>query len=130
MDNIRQLKLINGDEIVCEVVGPDTVKFPLKILVVEDHSTGFRYFTFRPWMTYLDDPNIEIFLNYDQVLGEVVPSESLLQQYKKSIDNLDTAAKAAEVLRNAEERLDEFVEERMRHALHIQLDSDGEHVYH
>jgi hypothetical protein len=122
MDNLRQLKLTNGEEIVCEVVGPDVIKFPLKILMVDDPSIGYRYFTFRPWMTYLDNPDVEVFLNYDHVISEVIPSESLIEQYKSSLNNL-TTTQSVDDLRSK-------IEERMKAAammMHMNVDSDMFH---
>jgi len=53
---IKQFKLTNNEEVICEVVEWDTndevgdilVKKALRIIGVEDYQKGWRFFAFRP----------------------------------------------------------------------------------
>ena len=63
MKRVKQFKLTNNDEIVCEVQSwPDEdtdeiiIKKALKIVSVEDYQRGIRFFALRPWMAFQDDP--------------------------------------------------------------------------
>jgi hypothetical protein len=93
-EDIRQLKLSNGDEIICEVVewnSEDTdvilVKHAFIIVTVENVAAGMRYFTFRPWMTYSDDPSKLMNINASMIVGECVPTGLLFNNYKLTIEN-------------------------------------------
>jgi len=55
---IKQFKLTNNDEIICEVVEwnePDTqdasiiIRSCMKVILMEDFSRGVRFYAFRPW---------------------------------------------------------------------------------
>lgn len=93
--NIKQFKLSNDDEIICEVIEWDTednsaiiTRGMLRIIQGEDIDKGLRFFAFRPWMGFAEDPNTLHTLNSSHILGEVTPSESLLQHYARTIQKL------------------------------------------
>ena len=66
MNEIKHFKLSNGEEIVCDVIewpdvdgdSPDiVVRNALKLLRLELlNEDNIRYYQFRPWMVYQDDP--------------------------------------------------------------------------
>ena len=120
--SIRQFKLTNGDEIVCDVVewpdeeeGPNAlvVRNAYKIhMVVPITPSENRFYQFRPWMIYQDNPEYFQILNGDHILAEATPSEEMLQQYARlfseesELEDLDKMqAKLKEMLDlvNAEE---------------------------
>ena len=91
---IKQFKLTNNDEIICEVVEwnePDThdasiiVRSCMKIILMEDFSRGVRFYAFRPWFTFDHDPSTLQILNASHVLGETNPPLDLLKHYAKSL---------------------------------------------
>jgi len=94
-NNIKQFKLTNNEEIVCEVISWPSidddfdevvVRKALKIIAVEDYQRGWRFFAFRPWMTFEDDPNSIQGLNATHIVVTSSPSEAVLRHYKKTLD--------------------------------------------
>ena len=87
IDNFRQFKLSNGEEIVCEVVqwGDEEepiliVRKAMKVYQV-DRLDGYRLYTLRPWMIYTEDPNQLMTINDTMIIGECTPAAPLLKQY-------------------------------------------------
>lgn len=79
--DLRQFKLNNDDEIICEVVEwndeeHDTmvVRKAMKIVTVDDMETSMRYYTFRPWMSMNTNPDTLHVLNSYHILAESQPS--------------------------------------------------------
>tara|TARA_B100000575_G_scaffold198317_1_gene160451 strand:+ start:254 stop:736 length:483 start_codon:yes stop_codon:yes gene_type:complete len=95
ISKIKQFKLSNDDEILCEVIQHATddnsamiVRGVVKIIVAEDFRRGMRLYAFRPWMGFADDPAILQTLNSNHVIGEVTPVAEIVKQYKKTVTNL------------------------------------------
>lgn len=92
--NHTQFRLSNGDEIIAQVVqepeGDDVnivVRNAMMITRTENLETGYRYYSFRPWMSFqLNDEYLQL-LNYSHIVGEAKPSKVLLEQYLKSIES-------------------------------------------
>lgn len=89
---IKQFKLTNDDDIICEVVEWDddttsniVIRRALKIINVEDFSKGVRFFAFRPWMLFNDDPEELLTINSVHIIGEINPTEALINKYMSSI---------------------------------------------
>lgn len=88
---IKQFKMTNDDEIICEVVSSESgdaglvVRSCMKIMVVEDFQRGVRFYAFRPWFSFVDDPSELHILNSNQVIGEANPSDNMLSHYARSI---------------------------------------------
>ena len=62
---VRQFKLSNNEEIVCEVIEWPTeeeptmvIKRPMKVITMENYKEGSRYFAFRPWLIFQEDKNL------------------------------------------------------------------------
>ena len=54
---IKQFKLTNDDEIICEVLQWDDeenraviIRAVMRIINIEDYHRGLRFFAFRPWI--------------------------------------------------------------------------------
>jgi len=94
-DDLRQLILSNGQEVLCEVIQwPDIdvddsevmiVRQAAKIIIQENFKEGTRWFTFRPFMTYQDDNNSMVSLMPYHIMSIGHPSALLKKQYKKYI---------------------------------------------
>lgn len=87
---IKQFKLSSGEEIVCEVLEwPDAdediadivVRNIYKIVAIDQTVSGNRYYTFKPWMVFQDEPDMFQTININHVIGEANPSQKLLEQY-------------------------------------------------
>ena len=88
MNDIKQFKLSSGEEIVCDVIewqddtegDPNIVIrncYALKQLGVKE---GVKYYQFRPWMVFQNDPEYFQVLNSDHIIGEANPPTELLEQ--------------------------------------------------
>lgn len=109
MMELKQFKLSNGEEIICEVIewpDPDedtadiVIRNVLKIVGV-NQPTGNRYYSFTPWMVFQDDPDNLQMLNNNHILGEANPNEKLIEQYFIAIkgETTDESETAKEEIR-------------------------------
>tara|TARA_B100000287_G_C20534792_1_gene742285 strand:+ start:139 stop:630 length:492 start_codon:yes stop_codon:yes gene_type:complete len=133
--NIKQFKLTNNEEIVCEVIewntGDDVadvvIKKALRVISVEDYQRGWKFFAFRPWMSFQEDPTSLQTLNSSHIIVTSNPSPDLLKHYKaclrglqhdmkkfgnrrKTYANLDEISDAMRDL--TDEEMDRFLEEK------------------
>ena len=68
----RQFKLSNGDELIAEIVDEPNqddevnlvVRDAMQISRVDDREEGYRYYMFKPWMTYQIKEGYFQLLNY------------------------------------------------------------------
>ena len=95
--NLKQIKLSNDDEIICEVIQAPTPTNPdiiirraLKLLCVEDHDRNLRYYSFKPYMSFVDNIDALQSLNTNHVITQLTPSTGLALHYA-------TACKEAEM---------------------------------
>lgn len=94
-EDLVQFKLANGEEILCRVMDWDVddqfasilVRYAFKLLTVEDPNVGMRYYTLRPWMTYMDDPDKQMLLSSMMIVGQSKPSGKLLDQYCQTVQS-------------------------------------------
>lgn len=131
LSNYRQLKLGSGEEIICEIIqyadeenAAMIIRAALKILASE-RPDGFRYYALRPWMIYCEDMNQLLSVNSDQLIGETMPSEELLKQYKMTvreyIANTEKKEKS-DIQKASEQASDEMIQKLLDD---INRDSDG-----
>lgn len=74
---VKQFKLTNDEEIICEVIQWDdpenaamVVRGAMRIVLIEDFKRGVRFYAFRPWMGFIDDPSVLQSLNAAHIIGE------------------------------------------------------------
>lgn len=142
---VKQFKLSNDEEIICEVIQWDdlenaamVVRGAMRIVLIEDFKRGVRFYAFRPWMGFTDDPTVLQSLNAAHIIGEATPSPDIIKHYdgtirkiKKAIQKRDMPLddindKASDM---TEEEFDEFLtkylkEDDIFHPDDIELDSD------
>ena len=94
-ENIKQFKLSTGEEIICEVIHWDTeettaiiVRKAMKLCDSVNMRNGYKFFSFRPWLSFSDDPDISQTVNSEHVIGETTPSPELINLYDRSIERL------------------------------------------
>jgi len=105
--DIRQFKLINGEEIICEVVehfyedeiDPEGVGYDmwvkavmelkLKVYDVDPTSEPYRYYTLNPWMVYGESCENVISLRSGYIMAESIPSPMLMDQYVVGIKQMN-----------------------------------------
>tara|TARA_Y100000814_G_C12135141_1_gene335465 strand:- start:9 stop:485 length:477 start_codon:yes stop_codon:yes gene_type:complete len=92
---VKQFKLTNNEEIVCEVkqwhdeeTDEIIVKNALKVVGVEDYSRGIRYFALRPWMSFQDDPQCLHALNASHIIVTSTPNESMMKYYNTCLKEI------------------------------------------
>ena len=92
---LRQFKLTNNDEIVCEVMDVDEsdnhngdiiARKILKVFHAEDFDQNVRYYSFKPWVSFQEDINELSAINPDHILGEATPSSILKLHFKNALD--------------------------------------------
>lgn len=91
---VRQFKLASGEEIVCEIIQWNNeeelelvVRKAMK-LVMGELETGIKYYSFRPWMVYQENPDDFVVLNGNHVVGIAYPPDSLITQYDEAVDEM------------------------------------------
>lgn len=89
----RQFKLTSGEEIVCEVMEWNDeaeveilVRKAMRLTLVEMGDT--KFYSFRPWMVYQENPEDILILNVNTVVGIGFPPETLLKQYREAVDEM------------------------------------------
>lgn len=108
MRDIRQLKLANGEEIICEIiedqsVDPEVYDYPypwdmfiknvmkleLKVYDSDPDEEPYRYYALNPWMVYGEQKDKVISLKSDAVIAECDPSPLLMDQYVVGIEEMN-----------------------------------------
>jgi len=90
-DNVKQLKLVTGEEIICEIIEEDEydliIRNPLafEYKVEED---GTRLWSYRLFMCYQDDPDKLILVKIDKIVAIANPVSSILKQYIKGVESI------------------------------------------
>lgn len=93
MKEIKQFKLISGEEIICEVVEWPSDDFTgmviRRVLMIRTtfDEKGNRYYAFRPWMALQEGDEKFISLEGTHVMGEANPDLIMLKNYQEAIEN-------------------------------------------
>lgn len=104
--NIVQFKLLNGEEMIAEMIEGNTETFIVKnALTMEpldpelyDQYEGDptkAFYVLRPFISYIDDLEKNVSLNPISVVCVTLPSEVVLEQYMGSVDQIQTELMAA-----------------------------------
>lgn len=99
---VKQLKLVTGDEVLCEIIEEDDDDIVIRnALSIQFHmlDDASRIWTFRYFMTYQDDPELFILLKVDKIVGVANPIPALVEQYIGALTTM---------MDNKEEDLDPF----------------------
>lgn len=95
MTDVKQMKLLGGEEILCDLVDVQwseedgeafVIRAAYSLISQEDFENGFRYYTFRPFMMHVYDPSHILLLNSASVICMTNPSEPVIEQYIKHIE--------------------------------------------
>jgi len=91
---VRQLKLANGEEILCEVVQwAEEEDFEILVrkamrLIMMESSDGMKYYAFRPWMVYQENGEDLLIINSSHIVGMGFPTRSLIVQYYEAVHDM------------------------------------------
>ena len=88
-----QFRVSNGDEIGAQGVQEPSndedmyivVRNAMMVVRSENIREGFRYYSFRPWMSFQLNEEYFQLLNYNHIIGEAKPDKLLLEQYYRAI---------------------------------------------
>ena len=90
--DLRQLKLVGGDEIVCEVIEEHKTHFlvrnVLKITAKENQGSK-KYFTFTPYMVYQEGMLQVIMLMTTHMMAFAIPTHEMSVQYNIALKEID-----------------------------------------
>lgn len=94
ISNIKQFKLANGEEIICEVVewadeeNVDlVVRNALNLVVVDDDLKHVRYYNLKPWMTMQEGDEVFMTLNTNHIISVGNPTSKLLKYFYEAVEN-------------------------------------------
>lgn len=88
---VKQLKLVTGEEILCEIIEEDKIDIIIRnALGIRFHELedGSRLYTFNLFMCYQDDPDMFILLKLDKLVSVANPTVDLLNQYVSVVDKI------------------------------------------
>ena len=129
--NLRQFKLVNDDELICELVqysDDETeilVRKVLKIITADDYDNNVRYYSFKPWISFQEQIDELSVINSMHVLTEVMPSDSLKRHYTKALNdirNQEELSKKNVDLDQLLEATENLTEEEMREYIQDLID--------
>ena len=92
--NVKQMKLVTGAEIICDLIDIEwyknkdsgiVMRSVFTIALTEDFENSMRFYTFRPFMLHLYEPDKLIILNSNSVVCIVDPDQKVVNQYIKYI---------------------------------------------
>jgi hypothetical protein len=90
-DNIKQLKLVTGEEIICEIIEEDDqdliIRNPLAFEYKQEPD-GTRLWSYRLFMCYQDDPDKLILVKIDKIVAIANPVPSIVKQYIKGVESI------------------------------------------
>ena len=120
----KQFKLTNGDEVVCELIASGEedstadviIRRAMKVVVTEDLEENVRYYTLKPWMSFMDDMTELVALNSVHIVGEATPSETIMIHYAAAladVDKYNQIKKAGMTLQEIQDKMMELTEEEM-----------------
>ena len=109
-ENIKQLLLSDGSEIICrieeELEDDLIISNAYKIVRVEAALSGSSYYTFKPFMTFVEENSHLISLNLYHIISATVPFDELHGQYVKIM------ASVKEIMNKDKIENDEFDESK------------------
>ena len=127
---IKQFKLANDEEIICQVVEWPTIdepsmviRRPMKVISMENYREGARYYAFRPWLMFQEHKDNMQILNSLHIIVEASPSEYLVDQYNKFLVEMDktTESDKKSITRKSINDLDEKAKKAVLKELHDEL---------
>ena len=128
---IRQFKLANDDEIMCEVVeyheddDAIVIRKTMKMVQMDNMANGTRYYAFRPFMMYQLTKEAFQIVNCGHIIAEANPSQDLILEYFKAIEtSLDEEGDKNDNLDDMRERYNSYIDQQNDRSL-SELDSEA-----
>ena len=116
--DLRQLKLISGDEIVCEIIEEHKTHFLVRnVLKITARSNQGpkKYFTFTPYMVYQEGMLQVIMLMTSHMMAFAIPTSEMVIQYEMALKEIDRIVKEDEKdLESIEAEIDEYFKDFLK----------------
>lgn len=128
---VKHLKLSTGEEVLAEIIEETeydlVVKRALR-LQTDIANDRTRYHSFRPFMTYQDDPEIYSLIKTLHVVAITYPAPAMLRQYQASVNEVEKVRAEMEEETNEQlEKLMKQMEDNVQENTGLK-DSDGSNV--
>lgn len=147
--NLKQFKLSNDDEIICEVVdvqeafdevhndeGAVVIRKALKIIAQDDFEDNIRYYSFKPMVAFQDQIDEISVLNVGHIITETFPSKTLAIHYARALKEVEASQilkdemNYAEMLKEVEglktEELEDWVKDKLDE---LEITRQGEEMF-
>ena len=128
---IRQFKLANDDEIMCEVVeyheedDAIVIRKTMKMVQMDNMANGTRYYAFRPFMMYQMTKEAFQIINCAHIISEANPNQDLILEYFKAIETaMEDEGGAKENMDDMRNKYNEFVK-KQHEILMSEIDLDS-----
>ena len=129
---IRQFKLANDDEIMCEVVeyheedDAIVIRRTMKMVQMDNMANGTRYYAFRPFMMYQMTKEAFQIINCMHIISEANPNQDLILEYFKAIETaMEDEGGAGENMDDMRSKYNAFVK-KQHEILMSEIDVDSE----
>ena len=132
--SVKHLKLVTGEELVCELMsetGDSIVIRNALSLIEKDLSTGDKYYAFKSFMVYQDNPKNVIIIFFDKIMSIAVPTEEMQRQYTAAIEEMRSYNESQELKQLEKDEwendmsLEEFLNDMDRENDFMDSDVDG-----
>ena len=130
LPEIKQFKLSNGEELICEVIQWDDedssaiiIRAGMQLVTNTNIKTGIKLFTFKPWLSFNEDPTVLQSINAAHVIAEGAPSKDMLIMYTSCLSKLKKFVKEKDEYPPID--LDEYgdlTDEELQEVLEVEYD--------
>ena len=137
-ENIKHLKLINGEELICELItesGDNIIIRNALSLLEKKFGNEQKYYAFKTYMVYQDTPQNCMVMFTDKIMSLAVPTEDRVTQDKNALGEMaefltEQEQKSLvddwdELSPEVEQDLENFLREMDRDDDYIDSDTDG-----
>lgn len=130
--SIKHLKLVTGEELICELVSELQDSFIVKnalSLMAKTMNDGTKYFAFKTYMVYQDTPTNVIMVFTDKVMSIAVPTQEMVTQYANALSEMASYLEEEEAQQLEDDfkeslSLDDFLDEMNMKLSDGDIDSD------
>jgi hypothetical protein len=130
--SIKHLKLVTGEELICELVSELQDSFIVKnalSLMAKTMNDGTKYFAFKTYMVYQDTPTNVIMVFTDKIMSIAVPTQEMVTQYSNALSEMAAYLEEDEAQQLEDDfkeslSLDEFLDEMDIRLSNGDIDSD------
>ena len=101
-ENLAQLRLSNGSEIICEIMEyaeddrKEMIARNVMSIVLGEYGDGERVYMFKPWIHYLESPMEFTMINSDHVISINRPNYMLVTEYYRAVKEMQKMGKERE----------------------------------